>query len=318
MSSDILIVAEHAGGKIGDISYEMVGKANEIAEALGGKTVALVVGNGLQDQASTFASNATVYVEDEALAEFNPEAYARVTEAVVRERSPRLILLGSTTLGMDLAAWLSAKAGLPCVAYVSGIDVEGEQLVATAQVYGGKVAAEVLPHGDSVIVVVLAGAFPTDPGRGSTSAETVGTPIDLGDVKTRFIRMIEPEAGDVDITTAEKLVSVGRGIGSQDDIELAQDLADALGAAVSASRPITDSNWLPKTRQVGKSGVSVKPKLYLTLGISGAPEHVEGMKNSELIIAVNTDPNAPIFDVAHYGTVNDLFEVAEAMLEQLE
>jgi len=130
--------------------------------------------------------------------------------------------------------------------------------------------------------------------------------------------LIEPEAGDVDITAAEKLVSVGRGIGSQDDIELAQDLADALGAAVSASRPITDSNWLPKTRQVGKSGVSVTPKLYLSLGISGAPEHLEGMKNSELIIAVNTDPSAPIFDVAHYGTTNDLFEVAEAMLEQLE
>ena len=140
-------------------------------------------------------------------------------------------------------------------------------------------------------------------------------PAVLDDLKTRFVEMIMPAAGDIDITAQDKLVSIGRGIGSQDNVELAQELAEALGAAVSASRPITDSGWLPKTRQVGKSGATVKPKLYLMLGISGAPEHLEGMKDAELIIAVNTDANAPIFDVAHYGTTCDLFEVAEAMLE---
>ncbi|MBX0330914.1 electron transfer flavoprotein subunit alpha/FixB family protein, partial [Oscillochloris sp. ZM17-4] len=129
--------------------------------------------------------------------------------------------------------------------------------------------------------------------------------------------LIRPEAGDIDITTYDKLVSVGRGIGGQENIELAQELAGALGAALSGSRPIIDAGWLPKTRQVGKSGLSVKPKLYLMLGISGAPEHLEGMKDAELIVAVNSDAKAPIFDVAHYGSTCDLFEVAEALLEAL-
>ncbi|NUM48115.1 MAG: electron transfer flavoprotein subunit alpha/FixB family protein, partial [Anaerolineales bacterium] len=151
----------------------------------------------------------------------------------------------------------------------------------------------------------------------TTSPEQIACPVTLNGLKTRFIKLIQPAAGDVDITAHDKLVSIGRGIGSKDDIGVAEELAEALGAAVSASRPITDAGWLPKTRQVGKSGVAVKPKLYLALGISGAPEHIEGMKDTELIIAVNTDPNAPIFDYAHYGTTCDLFDVVEAMLDSL-
>jgi electron transfer flavoprotein alpha subunit len=129
--------------------------------------------------------------------------------------------------------------------------------------------------------------------------------------------IFEPEAGDVDITAADLLVSVGRGIGSQDNLELVTELADALGAPVSASRPVTDSGWLPKTRQVGKSGLTVKPRAYLALGISGAPEHLEGMRGAELIIACNTDPKAPIFDVAHYGTTEDLFDLVPELTEKL-
>jgi electron transfer flavoprotein alpha subunit len=129
--------------------------------------------------------------------------------------------------------------------------------------------------------------------------------------------MVEPESGDVDITAAELLVSVGRGIGSQDNLEEVQELADALGAPLSASRPVTDAGWLPKTRQVGKSGLKVKPKVYLTFGISGAPEHLEGMRDAELIIACNTDANAPIFDVAHYGTTVDLFDLVPALTEKV-
>ena len=137
-------------------------------------------------------------------------------------------------------------------------------------------------------------------------------------MNTRFLQLIEPEAGDVDITQADIIVSVGRGIGSEDNIEVAEELAQALGGVVAASRPIIDAGWLPRTRQVGKSGLTVKPKLYLALGISGAPEHVEGMKDSELIIAVNTDPQAPIFEVAHYGVVADLFDVVDALLEKVQ
>lgn len=318
MSKDIFVITEHIGGQVSDISYEMVGKAKELATAFGGQAIAVMLGSGVADLANTFASDATLYVDDPAMEQFNPEAYGKVIMALVTERSPQLTMFSSTTVGMDLAAWLSVKSGQPCAAYVNGLAVEGSELVATSQVYAGKMEAETLPEGDRAIVTVLAGAFPAEAGRGSTAAEQMAAPESLEGLKTRFVEMIMPDASDIDITAQEKLVAIGRGIGSEDNVELAEELAEALGATVAASRPITDAGWLPKTRQVGKSGLTVNSKLYLMLGISGAPEHLEGMKGAGLIIAVNTDENAPIFDVAHYGTTEDLFDVAEAMLEILE
>lgn len=318
MSNDVFVITEHLDGKVADLSYEMVGRAKELAAALGGRAVAVMLGSGVAELAGTFAADATLYVDDPALAEFNPEAYGKVIAALLVERAPRLTLLGNTSMGMDLAAWLSAKLGQPCLAYVNNLAVEGGAVVATSQLYGGKMMAEAVPDGEAAIASILAGAFPADAGRGATAAEQIGSPAPLGELKTRFVKFIRPAAGDIDITAREKLVAVGRGIGGAENIELAEELAEALGAAVAASRPVTDAGWLPKTRQVGKSGVTVKPKLYLMLGISGAPEHLEGMKEAELIIAVNTDPNAPIFDVAHYGTTCDLFDVAEAMLDMME
>jgi electron transfer flavoprotein alpha subunit len=195
--------------------------------------------------------------------------------------------------------------------------VEAGALIVNCQVYGGKMMADVVPDGDMAIVAVLAGSFPVEAGQGSTAATQVACPISLDGLKTKFVEAIKPASGDVDITAQQKLVSIGRGIGSKDNVGLAEELAQKLGATVSSSRPVVDAGWLPRTRQVGKSGLKVKPKLYLMLGISGAPEHLEGMKSAELIIAVNTDKKAPIFNVAHYGATADLFEVAEAMLELL-
>jgi len=177
--------------------------------------------------------------------------------------------------------------------------------------------AEVIPDGDMAIVACLSGSFPPEAGQGSTKATVVPLSIQLDDLKVKFVEALKPAGGDVDITAQSKLISIGRGIGGRENIELAEELAKKLGAAVSASRPVVDAGWIPRSRQVGKSGLKVKPKLYLMLGISGAPEHLEGMKSSELIIAINTDKNAPIFNVAHYGATADLFEVAEAMLELL-
>jgi electron transfer flavoprotein alpha subunit len=305
-------------GKMADISYEMVGKATELAAAFGGQVIAVTLGSGVAELAGTTASDAAIFVDDPALAEFNPEAYGKVVEALVADKAPKVTMFGSTSMGMDLAAWLSAKNGQSCMAYVGSVAVEAGTLVATSQIYGGKMAAEAVGEGDSTIISVLTGAFPAEAGRGNTVAEQIGSPVALDNLKTRFVKLIRPEGGDIDITSEDKLVAVGRGIGSKDDIELVQELAEAFEATVAASRPITDAGWLPKTRQVGKSGVTVKPRLYLMLGISGAPEHLEGMKDAELIIAINTDAGAPIFDVAHYGTTCDLFDVAEAMLEVLE
>ena len=316
MSSDVFVITEHLDGEFSDVSFEMVGKAKELASTFGGKSVAVVLGNGVN--ANVFASDSTLHVNDSALSQFNPEAYAKVVEALIKEKSPRAVLLGWTAAGMDLAAWLSVRLGRPCVVYVKGANVEGGTLVVTSQAYNGKMIAEVVPAGDLGILAVLAGSFPAEPGKGSTTATKISLPVALDDLKIRFVELVKPAAGDVDITLQTKLVSVGRGIGGRENIGLAKELADALGTVVSASRPVIDARWLPPTRQVGKSGRKVKPKLYLALGISGSPEHLEGMMGSELIIAVNTDKKAPIFNYAHYGATADLFEVTEAMLELIQ
>ena len=312
MSNDVFVITEHMDGKFSDVSFELVGKAKELASALGGEAVAIVVGGGVSSD--VFASDSTIQIDDAALNDFNPEAYAKVIEALVKEKSPRLVMFGWTATGMDLAAWLSAKLGVPCAAYVKDI---GADLTMSCQAYGGKMSADVAAEGDMAIAACLAGSFPVEAGQGSTAATKIASPVALDGLKIKFVEAIKPDGGDVDITAQTKLVSVGRGIGGKENIELAEELAEALDAALSCSRPVVDAGWLPRTRQVGKSGLKVKPKMYLMLGISGAPEHLEGMKSAELIIAVNTDKNAPIFNVAHYGATADLFEVAEEMLELL-
>lgn len=315
MSNDVFVITEHMDGKFSDVSFEMVGKAKELASALGGQAVAVVIGSGVD--ANVFASDSTIHVDDASLSGFNPEAYSKIVEALVKEKSPKAVLFGWTVTGMDVAAWLSAKTGAPCAAYAKDIRVDGGGFVVSCQVYGGKLMAEVAPEGDMAVIACLAGSFPVEAGQGSTAATTTASPVDAGSLKVKFVEAIKPAGGDVDITAQAKLVSIGRGIGGKENVELAEELAQALGATVSASRPVVDAGWLPRTRQVGKSGLKVKPKLYLMLGISGAPEHLEGMKSAELIIAINTDKKAPIFNVAHYGATADLFEVAEAMLELL-
>jgi electron transfer flavoprotein alpha subunit len=317
MANDILVLADHLKGQLSDATFELLGKAKELAGATGGQAVVALL--GASDLAGQLgAADAVLTMDHPALAEYTPEAWEKALTAIVTERAPRLVLIANTTIGMDLGAGLSAAWDAPLVAYAVGLDIDGSDIVATAQVYGGKLMAEVAIEGDKAVCSVVAGSFPAAAGQaeGSPAVESVA-PAGLDSLATTFLSLVEPEAGDVDITAAEALVSVGRGIGSQDNLELVQELADAMGAPLSASRPITDLGWLPKTRQVGKSGLKVKPKVYLTFGISGAPEHLEGMRDAELIIACNTDAAAPIFDVAHYGTTADLFDLIPALTDKL-
>jgi len=324
MTNDILILAEHLDGKLSDISYEMTGKARQLASAFGGQAVAMLLGSGVASLAESIGADSILYVDDPALGHFNPEAFGRVLAALIKERRPRLVMIGNTSMGMDLAAGLSVTTGLPLMAYVNGLAAEDGTLEATSQIYGGKIQAEAVPDGEACIVSCLTGAFPADAGRvGATPkvvppVEQIVSPVPLDDLKVKFVKLIRPAGGDVDIAQQPILVSIGRGIGGPENIDLAQELAGALGAAVSASRPVTDAGWLPKTRQVGKSGLTVKPTVYLALGISGAPEHLEGMRDAELIIAVNTDPNAPIFDVAHYGATCDMLDLMPALTEAVK
>ncbi len=316
---DTWVVVEHLEGKIADLTFEMLGAARPLATALGGRLAAVVVGEKVQDLAAQLgAADAVVALEHAALANYTPEGHRAAIAAATRELAPRLILVGNTGMGMDLAAGLSGELGLPLVAYCKGLAVEDGNVVATSQLYGGKVLVESVLEGGRGIVSVLAGSFPADPGQraGSPPVESIAAAAPVAP-RVRFRSLVRPQAGDVDITKEAVLVAVGRGIQSQDNIPLVEDLAKALGGALAASRPIVDSGWLPKTRQVGKSGMTVKPKLYVAVGISGAPEHLEGMRDAELIIAINPDASAPILEVAHYGIAGDLFEIVPALTERL-
>lgn len=319
MSADVLVLAEHTGKQVSDITYELLTKARELASGLGGQVQALLLGSGeLASQLE--GADVVLSVEHPALDSYLPEAYEVVLRQVLAERSPRLLLLSNATAGLDLGAALSVQWDAPLAAYVAGLEVEGDILVATAQILGGKMLAEVAMAGERAIATVLAGAFPATAAAGSSSPQVVSVPAsaELDHLRTRLVQTFEPQEGDVDITAAPMLVSVGRGIGSKDNLAVVEELAEALGVPLSASRPVIDSAWMPKTRQVGKSGLKVKPKAYLAFGISGAPEHLEGMRNAELIIACNTDEQAPIFDVAHYGTTVDLFDLVPELVDRVK
>lgn len=318
MAGDVLVLAEHLKGKLADVTFELLGKAKQLASQWGGQAVVALLGDAsLASQLG--AADVVITVEHPKLQDYSAEAYEAVLQAVVAARSPRLVLLATTTAGLDLAPAIAAAADAPLVSYVVDLAAEGDGLVATAQIYGGKLMAEVGVDASHAVCAVTAGSFAAAAGRDGSGAsvEAVAPPARLDSLRSTVIDVLFPEAGGVDITAADILVAAGRGVGNQGDLDLVQELADAMGAPLAASRPLTDLGWLPKSRQVGKSGLKVKPRAYVMFGISGAPEHLEGMRDAELIIACNTDAKAPIFDVAHFGTTIDLYDLVPALTDKL-
>jgi electron transfer flavoprotein alpha subunit len=314
---NVLVYVETSEGKIAPISFELLGAARTLAAGMGGEVEALLAGSSeLASQLG--AADTVLQVEHPALSTYVPEAHAAVLVEAIRERKPQVVLVGNTSVGIDLAAGAAAATGQPLVSYCLGLEAEAGAVIARSQLYGGKVVATTRTQGPAVFAVV-AGSYPEAAGRsgGKGLRATMQAPAALSSLRTRFLSASAPGGEGVDITKAERLVSVGRGIGGPENLELAEELAKALGAEIGASRPVCDSGWLPKARQVGKSGMTVKPKLYFAVGISGAPEHLEGMRDADLIVAVNSDANAPIFKVAHYGTTCDLFDLLPALTERL-
>ena len=311
----IVAVMELEGQAPTPAAWELIAKARELKAARSVKVVAVAFGEGARAALANSGADEAIAVAGAAGAGYVPSVYEAALRSVVQETAAGLVLLANTTMGMDLGAALAAAEGRAMLAYATALQPEGDGLVATSQVYGGKLAADVaVPAG--AVVTVLPGSWPAaDPGDGTTPVRELAAPA-AGDLE--LVRLIEPDASDVDITRADILVSVGRGIQDPDNLELAQELADAIGGVVSCSRPVVDAGWLPRARQVGKSGQTVKPKLYLALGISGAPEHLQGMKDSALIVAVNSDPAAPIFEVAHYGATCDILDLMPVLTERLQ
>jgi electron transfer flavoprotein alpha subunit len=318
MANSILIYAEHLNGAVTEATFELITLARRMASETGASVEAAIIGSGASGFAEELGGADLILVgSTEELGAFNPQGHAAAFASIVSDREPSIVLVPYTSVGMDVASVTSALCDLPLVSYCLDVRASGG-LSATCQLYGGKIEADVEVDGDRAIFAMLSGCASADDGRSGGAAVIENVDVAPGDLAISFLSLAEPEGGDVDITSEDILVAIGRGIESEDNIEEAQGLADALGASLAASRPIIDQGWLPKSRQVGKSGLSVKPKVYLALGISGAPEHLEGMRDSSTIIAVNSDPQAPIFGVAHYGWVGDLFDFMPELTDRLD
>jgi electron transfer flavoprotein alpha subunit len=257
-------------------------------------------------------------VDHPLLAEPIPELCAEALAQLMEARKPCALLVPLTNVSLGIGTLVSIRLGNTAVNFCKDIRIVDGKLQAICVMYGGKIEAAVEPPVELAIVGVWPGSRPAEKGRSERTPAIEEATVTLEDSRVRLKKYIDPEAGDVDLTKMDVLVAVGRGIQSRDNIALAEELAKALGGAVAGSRPVIDQGWLPLSRQVGKSGLAVKPKLYMALGISGAPEHIEGMKDSALIVAVNSDARAPIFNVAHYGIVGDVLETLPALTAAVE
>jgi electron transfer flavoprotein alpha subunit len=319
---EIIVLAEHRRGELRDVTWEMLSKGRQFADSIGAEIGVALLGNGVNSLAEALKPQAhrVFLIEDQRLEAYNSETYEKALTPLITERKPLLTLIAHTSMGMDFAPGLAAHLKMPLATDCIGIDVAGEAFSLTRQLYGGKVNAMVsFSKRGPYMVTVRSGAFPVLE-KEAIRGELVKFPSPLTDegLTKRFLQYVEAAAGEVDITQADILVSVGRGIKEADNIPMVKEFADAVGATLSCSRPVVDKKWLPKDRQVGTSGKTVKPKVYIAIGISGAFQHIAGMKGAGTVIAINKDPKAPIFGVATYGIVADLFKIVPVLKDKIK
>lgn len=319
---EIIVLAEHRKGELRDVTWEMLSKGRQLAESAGADLGVALFGKGVNHLAEALKpkANKIFLIEDERLEFYNSETYEKVLTQLMTERKPFLTLIGHTATGMDFAPSLAAHLKMPLATDCIGIDLQGETFSLTRQVYGGKINAAVsFVKKGPYMVTVRSGAFSVLE-KPPLAGEIVTLPSPLTDegLARRFLQYVEAAAGEVDITQADILVAVGRGIKEAANIPMVKELADAIGGALACSRPVVDKKWLPKGCQVGTSGKTVKPKVYIAIGISGTFQHIAGMKGAGTVIAINKDPKAPIFSVAHYGIVADLFKIVPVLKDKIK
>jgi electron transfer flavoprotein alpha subunit len=310
----ILVVAETRQGELRPVTLELVTAALELKAAVGGPLAVAVI----DADPAAFTGALAVSGVDEILTvtapapHFEAHVAQQALEALVEAEQPNVVLLGHTIDSMGFGPAVAARKALGFASDVTAVSWENGP-VALRGAYGGKLVAELdFPGRDSTLLMLRAGAFePAEADGAAVGVRAVDVAFEAA--PTEHVEYREAATGDVDITKAEFLVSIGRGIEDKDNIPQFEELAEKLGATLSVSRPLVDAGWMSNARQVGQSGKTVQPKVYLALGISGAVQHLAGMQKADTIIAVNTDPEAPIFSVAHYGAVADLFDVAEAL-----
>ena len=307
-------------GEPASISWEALGVARSVADSLGEPLTALAFGEGASaaaQEAIQRGADAAIAAEDETLAAYRLEPYATLLSKLAEERQPSVIVAGNTTRGGDVLGVAAVDLNAGLIADAVGLSVEGGQIRADTAVYSGKLMSTVSipePGGAPQLVTIRSRAFPAasaDEGR-SGEVETVAAVLGEDEIATKVVGM-ESAGGEVSLSDAAIIISGGRGVGGPEGFEPLRELADVLGAAVGASRAAVDAGWIPYEHQVGQTGKVVSPDLYIACGISGAVQHQAGMRTSKVIVAVNKDPEAPIFKLAHYGIVDDLFKVVPAL-----
>jgi electron transfer flavoprotein alpha subunit len=318
---EIFVLVEHRDDAIRDITYEILHKADALSKALSHTVTAVVIGGErlpFLDDVAQRADEVLIF-EDERLSHFSADLYKFILAGLIEERSPFLTLMAHSPWGMNLAPALAVKTRLPLATDAVDILVDQNRPVVIRQIYSGKIFSKVrFQEARGCLITVRSGVFPPDR-AGEREGRLIRReiPAELPESRRQFVEFMDTAAGEVDIAQAQLLVSVGRGIGGEENVPLLMELAEQMGGVLSCSRPVVDKNWLPKFRQVGTSGKSVKPKVYLAFGISGAFQHVAGISGAGTVIAVNKDRKAPIFRVADYGVVDDLFNVVSALKEKL-
>jgi electron transfer flavoprotein alpha subunit len=323
MSEGILLFVEQRDGALNRTSFEALVAAQQIAAATGDKISAVVLGKGVGHVAAEVAGKkleAVYTVEDDKLGEYTPDGYVGALKQAVERLDPRYVIFSHTYQVRDFAPRLAAALGRTFVTDCIGCHVDGNDAVFTRQIFQGKITTDVrVEAAPPILASFQAGAYRADKAEAG-AAEVKPLDVNLADVVIRSQpeEKFQEAKAAVDLTQAPLIVSVGRGIKSQENIAIVEELARALGAEIAASRPICDNEWLPMDRQIGSSGQTVAPKLYLAVGISGAIQHVVGMKNSQTIVAINKDAEAPIFDIADFGIVGDLFEIVPALTAEVK
>jgi len=313
----VLAVAEHRRGELRPVSLELLTAGRRLADATDSDLHAAVVGGDIERFADRLNREGVdaVHTIDEG-EEFNHDVYTQALDQVVRSLEADHLLAGNTVNGLDYVPALASRLGWPLVTDVTGVTVD-DGLTVTRELYGSKAETTIAVDSDRAAMTLRPGEWPAAEGAGTADIEPFEADIDDDAVRSTVTGFEEVGSGDVDITDADVLVAVGRGIGEEENLDMIFDLAAAIDATVAASRPLIDNGWLAKDRQVGQSGKVVTPDVYLAVGISGAVQHVAGMKGSDTIVAINTDPTAPIFEIADYGIVGDLFDVVPALIDEL-
>ena len=322
-NNGIWVVAEQHGGTLDSTSLELLGKARELGSQLGQPVSVALLGSGVKALASSLGDFGAdkVFVADHAdLADYRSETFGSVVAKLVEDHKPGVVLFPATSVGRDIAAFVAARLKTGVAPDANRIEVAGGALSITRPIFGGNVLATLAASGTTALVTVLPLAFEKAAGGAGKTAEVVDVAVDPTTLaaKTQVKSFVEEVlTGKINLNDAEIVVAGGRGVGGADKFSIIEDLARALGAAVGASRAVTDAGWRPVNEQIGQTGVTIKPKLYIAAGISGAVQHWVGMKEAGYIIAINTDPEAPIMKAADLAIVGDLFKVIPEMIKEI-